>query len=180
MDDSGSSSIGLDLNPDMMTTQTSVPTVVPKPIPLSTPGVIDITPGAPDVPLRQAASQHVDVATLPDNKVVDITPSGPISKDLLSDDNLKTSYPLGDIIVSPIENFPQGITPSPDVTKELAPLPVTDISPSPISPPELVTPPGIEVILPNPTTQTGNTPSSEELAKLNPLYENPDTVVLNK
>ena len=219
MDDSSSPSIGLDLNPDMMTTQTGVPTVIPKSIPFPSSEVIDITPGILQTPLYSAPFQHIDIATLPENKIVDITPDGPISKELLSDENLNTTYPLGEIVVSPTVNFPQGMTSVPSLVEIKSPIvqpqipvsavianpelisdilhevsPVLDITPADL-PQTILTETLTETPVPEPianpkdsiseppiiaSAQTEATPTAEELAKLNPLYEDPDVVKINR
>src|SRR5258706_9297297 len=61
MDNNTSPTNGLDLNPDMMTTQTGVPSVAApaSSAPPEPAGVIDITPGAPSSPLPQSKVEHL-------------------------------------------------------------------------------------------------------------------------
>lgn len=158
MDDSGSSSNDLDLNPDMMTTQMGVPTVVtakPNPIKTQTPGMIDITPGAPYTPPIMPTSQHIDVAEIPDHKLIDITPDGPIAEDIPSGTQKdSSSFHLSDI-VSPEQSVPEltakeSSEPLSEILKEVPMTPVAEADTSnpvvPVIAPEVVisTPPSIE------------------------------------
>jgi hypothetical protein len=78
MDDSNSTTNTLDINPEMMTAQSDIPVLTPI-SPLATPatntGIIDITPGAPEVSFGEPKSQHIDIAPVsPSINTLDITP----------------------------------------------------------------------------------------------------------
>lgn len=100
MDNTTSPVSDLDLNPDMMTTQSSIPVIgqvppVPPAAPASMPtnsGVIDITPGH-TLDLHPSPVQPVDEATLPENQVVDITPDGDAPSELTESTHLSDIIP---------------------------------------------------------------------------------------
>jgi hypothetical protein len=132
MDNNAAPTNGLDLNPDMMTTQTGVPSVSPPPSANTPPvpaGVIDITPGAPDASISPT-TQHIDLAPLPEPKVESITPAAtPDSLTHLSDisPQVETSSPVP---ASPVTTTPS-VTPSAaPVTNELPSSGVIDITPT--------------------------------------------------
>lgn len=139
MDDNNTPTIGLDLNPDMMTTQTSIPTVVP-PITTSqpSPNVIDITPGSSaSTSTVQPTSQHIDIAPLPDHKVIDITPEGPAPESVVSSDAAPLNPPLTESSLSSsvdtpatshlVDILPQNEPQSPSPTDVGISSPISDI-----------------------------------------------------
>lgn len=199
MDDSNSSQ-GIDLNPDMMTTQSGIPTVIPRASStypsLPRPGIIDITPGAPEPSTVTSPSQHIDISDMPADKVIDITPEGPVSPDLIEDDFVSTPH-LSDIVPQSQDDALSDIN-SPEPISEILTKTTPDTLPTapPSDETSLEELPKItevtqvsEPITTDTTTQaeatiieaqTQATPTKEELATLNPLYEDPEQVKLAK
>lgn len=131
MDNTTSPITDLDLNPDMMTTQNSIPPVT---APLNTPpvvssGIIDITPGSSTIDIVNPI-QHIDTATLPDPAIYHLTPQ--VSE--IAPVNVTTT-PTGVIDITPGESAPlsDGLTHLSDISSQIEPsLPVAAPIPNPL------------------------------------------------
>lgn len=198
MDDTTSNPISLDINPDLMTTQTSSPQAnssqtPPVAIPPVGPGVIDITPGTGD-------ESHPA-------KVEDITPAEtPPAENpapIIQETQPQTTQPE---VTPPTGQEPAGViditpgTPAPAVTEEPSGMHLTDVLPTPVTQeppaeaeaPSVITPvvgtpavdtPAVDTPAVEPTAAS-TTPAAPDVelppAQVNPLQEDPDLVKLNK
>lgn len=186
MDDSSSPKTDLNINPDMISAGANIPTVLPtsQTNPLPT-GVIDITPGSPSTPLPEPKSQHIDLAPLPDHKVVDITPDGPApDSDITSDKGILSSHLTDLIPQTPTPDVPQTSDQVSDILHEVtpattSPLPTqTDTTPITEEKQESPLPESVAASVTSVTPETNN--QTEESTPLSPLYEDPDQVKLIK
>lgn len=160
MDDTISPPIGLDINPDLMTTQTGIPatpptippvsfddnkSTSPSVVPPARSGVIDITPGAKDeyhptavIDITPSVSSSVSTPgiTLPvDQGVIDITPDEKPAPVVDSSSGLAH---LADIVPQPSTASTPATAPSEPVvtttTTTAAEIPVTPVSAPPVNP----------------------------------------------
>lgn len=182
MDDSNKPSIGLDINPDMITTQTGFPTAVPPVLPSTPPApkeIIDITPGA-------GSSSHP-------SPITDITPafSTPVSTP-----GIKLPVDQGVIDITPGEKAAPAIQEQPGSTHLADLLPQPEKAPDPVSVSDVsgaTTTPNIDltqapIVTPvventeslpkiDPVVETVSSPAA---APLSPFYEDPNSVKLDK
>lgn len=167
MDDSGTPSIGLDINPDMITTQTGVPTTTP---PVSPPAatpipreLIDITPGVVSAPTHPSP-------------VTDITPAFPTP---VSTPGIKLPVDQGVIDITPGEKVTPVIQEQPGSTHLADLLPQPEKTPEPVPVPDLpgaTTTPNVDLIqTPIVTPVIENT---ESLPKIDPVVETVSPPVL--
>ncbi len=190
MDDSGTPPIGLDINPDMITTQTSIPTASPLSSPPSATfsrEPIDITPGAVSTPLQPAL--HTPVSTpgikLPvDQGVIDITPGENVLPDIQEQPG---STHLADLLpqtstatTTVTETAPETITPAP-VTETVPVTETTTVTFSPsLADPSSPTP-VVETVTSSAATSVDSPVVAEPVVTPpSPLYEDPNTVKLVK
>ncbi len=117
--------------------------------------LVDITPGAADVPTVAPSSSHIDDAVLPDNKVIDITPGS------LSDFDKIPATP-----VAPLAPVPQS-EPVIDITPAAVPENSTN---SPIIEESIVAPaiPPMGTLPPLPVTPIDNVVSTPPLESIAP------------
>ncbi len=164
MDDTSAPPIDLNIDPDMITTQGVSPQMstpapkptTPPPAPKSVfdPGIIDITPGSKDVfPPIVPISNHIDNATFPSPKTIDITPNAPAP-----------------LVIHDMAEIPP--SPTPPVFSQAA---FAEPIPSPM-------PPKIETVPVTPSSADVQTQSIPPMPSLpvNPLAEDPDLVKLIK
>lgn len=197
MDDVTAPQIGLDINPDMITPQSGFPAATPatpsvEPVTPSTgnpsSGVIDITPGAPDIshPPKTIDISPTDSApvstpgiNLPvDQGVIDITPDqSPVSIDEnpgvshLSDMIPESPTPSSPVTPTQIEETPSIAapvipTPGPAEASVASPAVSPDLSVTPAAP-----------VVTTPVTNVAVTPETATTAA-SPFAEDPDTVKL--
>ena len=126
MDDSNASTNDPNINPDVITAQSDIPALVlnTRPIiPMTNSGIIDITPGAPEAPVVPRGSQHIDTAPFaPENKILDITPEGPIFVDLSDVSTSDNSTPVSKSVeLTPPPVFLESAAPSEPVPPEESP-----------------------------------------------------------
>jgi len=172
--DDNNSPIGLDINPDMMTTQTGSPQAPFSDLPVSTPPVASppVTPPVvEDITPKDSSSE-----VAPD--VLDITPGAtPPAGDTATHLIDVVPHTPEDLIEKPAPVVPPAVTPP-------APAPIETIfslpEPTPATPPA-VTPPIPAPAETTPTAPAVTAPVRVELPPVmpqNPLSENPDTVTL--
>lgn len=150
--DNNTSGGNIVIDPSQLAPQGASP-VVPQPPVSSMNHLVDITPGAANVPPIAPTSSHVDDAVLPDSKVIDITPNS------LSDFDKIPATPVAPITPVPQSEPVIDITPAavpdlssvPPVVEEpiiasvtppmgtLPPLPVTPTDSAAPTPPVEVT-----------------------------------------
>lgn len=170
----------LNLNPDLMTTQGSSPTLAPKTT--SNSQTIDITPGKDeDLLAHVPKSVHIDQAITPFSAVVDITPSA----ETPSLDTQVSTIPTA----TPTETNPASVV---QVTEPISVSSADTITGNPVqtlAQPEPVvttTTTTAETIAPVVTpTEVATSPSAPRSGELvidssSPLFEDPDKVFLAK
>lgn len=196
MDDSNTPHLGLDINPDLITPQSSTPQTTSSTLPPVAPGVIDITPGASN-------ESH-------SSKIEDITPSGsPVLESNLEElpassgnaspgviDITPASSPAEDALLSPTvtpvvtdtasqymgsashldQIIPQQTNPAPTEPASMS-TPVsapTELIPAPTAE---ITPP-VASIAATPLTEQAPASVQAPATPPNPLAEDPDSVKL--
>lgn len=193
MDDSNNPSIGLDINPDMMTTQTGFPTAVPPVLP-SAP-VTEVKPGESTPP---APRELIDItpgagSTLHPSPITDITPAFPAP---VSTPGIKLPVDQGVIDITPADKANSVIQEQPGSTHLADLLPQPEKAPDPVSVPDLpgaATTPNIDltqapIVTPvventeslpkiDPIVETVSSPAT---APTSPFYEDPNSVKLEK
>lgn len=177
MDDTTVPQIGLDINPDMITPQSSVPTMTPSSTTTTTTtDVIDITPGAkeethpsPTTDITPSVNSTITPAiNLPvDRGVIDITPSTTLTTHLtdimpqVSSEVTTTTSSTTDI--PPIST--SGSTATPPANISSASTPITETT---------------TVSTPTTTTEVITTSTVSQEVPASPYAEDPDSVHLGK